>query len=322
MDKINLLVLGTPGARHLQRLDELRPVANLVIGDHLEALRDAAPQADVILNAGLEGDLLQRIFPLATRLRWLHSMSTGVEHVLAPQVVASPVPLTNARGVFRTVLAEFVMAACFFFAKDLRRLVRSQDAGVWDQFDVEEIRGRVLGVVGYGEIGRACAELAHGFGMRVVAARRRPALAGGDPLLDAIYPPDRLREMLASCDYVSVSTPQTPATRNLIGEPELRAMKPTAVLINVGRGTVVDEAALIRALEENWIRGAALDVFGEEPLPCGHPFYRLQNVLLSPHSADHTSDWKERSIDCFVKNFHRFVKGEPLENLVDKQAGY
>jgi phosphoglycerate dehydrogenase-like enzyme len=320
MDTINLLVIGEPGARHLQQLDTLQ--ANTVVSDRLDRLQEAAASADVILNAGLEGNLLENVFPLAKRLKWLHSMSAGVEKVLTPQIVASPVPLTNARGVFRTVLAEFAMAACFFFAKDLRRLVRSQDAGVWDQFDVEEIRGRVLGVVGYGEIGRACAELAHALGMKVVAARRRPGLAEGDPLLDKVYPPEGLKEMLAICDYVSLSTPNTASTRGLIGEAELRAMKSSAVLINVGRGTVVEEAALIRALQENWIRGAALDVFEHEPLAAGHPFYGMKNVLLSPHSADHTSDWKERSIACFVRNFERFAKGEPLENIVDKHAGY
>lgn len=128
--------------------------------------------------------------------------------------------------------------------------------------------------------------------------------------------------MLALSDYVLVTAPLTPATRGMVGEAELDAMKSSAVLINLGRGPVVDEAALIRALQRGKIRGAALDVFDQEPLPAGHPFFRLKNVLLSPHCADHTPDWLERAMRCFLENFERFQKGEPLSNVVDKRSGY
>jgi phosphoglycerate dehydrogenase-like enzyme len=231
------------------------------------------------------------------------------------------VPLTNGRGVFRDSLAEFAIASIFYFAKDLRRLIRNQEAGRWEQFDVLDVRGQTLGIVGLGEIGRASARLARALGMRVHAVRRRNA-GSGDPDVDRLYAPGELRAMLAVSDYVLVATPLTSETRGMIGQAELAAMKPSAVIINVGRGPVIVEPALISALESGTIRGAALDVFDTEPLPEGHAFYGLGNVLLSPHSADHTVGWTDLAMNRFIDNFERFRNGQPLENIVDKQAGY
>jgi len=152
--------------------------------------------------------------------------------------------------------------------------------------------------------------------------RRRPEPAGDDPLVEAAYLVEALSKVLSVSDYIVVCVPLTPATLGLIGEAELRLMKSSAVLINVGRGPVVDEGALVRALEEGWIRGAALDVFDQEPLPAGHPFYRFENVLLSAHCADRTPDWQDRAMELFIENFHRFHRGAPLHNVVDKQLGY
>jgi len=209
-----------------------------------------------------------------------------------------------------------------FFAKDLRRLVRNQQAGQWKQFDIELLRGQTLGIVGYGDIGRESARLARAFGMKVMAVRRRAALSNQDPDLERTYPPEGSREMLAISDYVLVTTPLTPETRGMIGAAELAVMKPSAVIINLGRGPVIEESALVAALASKRIRGAALDVFDEEPLPEGHPFYALENVLLSPHSADHTVGWADLAMHVFIENFGRFRAGQPLLNIVDKKAGY
>jgi phosphoglycerate dehydrogenase-like enzyme len=224
--------------------------------------------------------------------------------------------------VFSAPLGEFVLGAALFFAKDLRRMVRSQEDRCWDPFDVTQIRGQTMGIVGYGDIGRAVACLAKAFGMRVLALRRRPELCRGDALVDEVIPVARKLELMARSDYVVVTAPLTPETRGLIGEAELRAMRASAVLINVGRGPVVEEAPLVRALQERWIHGAALDVFDSEPLPHAHPFYRLDNVLLSPHCADHTPDWMDRAMQFFLDNFERFRKGESLLNVVEKRQGY
>lgn len=319
---VNVLVLADPGGPHLRPLKQLEGAAHFTISTDSAVLAEAAPKADVILNGMFHGDLLRVAFPAAHKVQWVHTLSAGVELVLFPELIGSPVPLTNGRGVFRRSLGEFVVAAALFFAKDLRRMVHNQEAQRWQQFDVEELHGHTLGIVGYGEIGRAAAERAKPFGMRVVAVRRRPELSGADPLLDAVYPPSGLHAMLGECDYLLVAAPNTPETRGLIGEAEFAAMKPGCVVINVGRGPVILETALIHALQEGRIRGAALDVFDEEPLPEGHPFWRMPNVLLSPHCADHTVGWLEMAVEMFVRNFEHFTHGEPLENIVDKHAGY
>jgi phosphoglycerate dehydrogenase-like enzyme len=262
------------------------------------------------------------MWPQARRVEWVHSLTAGVEGVLFPELEESLVPLTNARGVYKDSLGEFVMAAALFFAKDLRRMLRNQQAGRWEQFDVDVLYRQSMGIVGYGEIGRAAAQRAKALGMRVYTTRRRPELSANDPLIDEAFPIERLAEMISRSDYVVASAPLTEETRGLIGEAEIAAMKPSAVIINVGRGPVIDEAALIRALEQKRIRGAAVDVFDVEPLPEGHPYWSLDNVLLSPHSADHIAGWMESTVEFFLENFERFRRGEPLLNVVDKKAGY
>jgi phosphoglycerate dehydrogenase-like enzyme len=262
------------------------------------------------------------VWPLATGVRWVHSRSAGIENLLFPALVESDAVLTNGRGSFADSLGEFAMAAVLFFAKDLRRMRKSQAEGRWDPFDPEWVRGKTLGIVGYGEIGRATARRARAFGMRVIGLRRRPQASAGDPLLDEALPLERRLELMRRSDYVVVATPLTPETRGIVGEAELQAMKPTSVLINVGRGPCVDEPALLRALEAGRIRGAALDVFEQEPLPAGHRFYALDNVLLSPHCADHVPGWLEDAMALFLDNLERFREGRPLLNVVDKRAGY
>jgi phosphoglycerate dehydrogenase-like enzyme len=158
-------------------------------------------------------------------------------------------------------------------------------------------------------------------GMRVLATKRHVPTAAG-PLGEQFYKPEERREMMARCDYIVATAPLTEETRHMIGDAEFAAMKPTAVVINVGRGAVIDEAALLRALTSKRIKGAALDVFEHEPLPAGHPLYKLDNVLLSPHCADHTSDWQDQAMRFFLEQYSRFEKGAPLRNVVDKRLGY
>jgi phosphoglycerate dehydrogenase-like enzyme len=322
MDPIQLLVISDPAASNLRLLEKLPEPVEIRVGDNVEFLKTHAPEADVILNGSHHGELLHAVFPYAQRVKWIHVLSAGVDKIVFPELVQSPIPLTNGRGVFKDSLAEFCMASILFFAKDLRRRVSSQEAGKWEQFDVVPIRGQVLGVVGYGEIGRETGRLAHALGMKVVAVRRRSGLSLQDAQLERVYPPEKLREMLSTADYVVVSTPLTSETRGLIGDAELRSMKSSAVIINVGRGPVIVESALVTTLTEKRIRGAALDVFDVEPLPEGHPFYKLDNVLLSPHSADHIAGWADSAMNQFLENFERFRSGQPLENIVDKNAGY
>jgi phosphoglycerate dehydrogenase-like enzyme len=322
MPPITLVVIGDPAAPQMRLLHELPPEVRTIVSEDPDQLRTALPNADVVLNGAFHADLFREMFPFATKARWVHNMSTGVEGILTPEVVASPIPLTNGRGVFSGILAEFVAGAVLYFAKDFRRMIRNQAAGRWEQFDVDAVKGATLAIVGYGDIGRACAKLAQALGMNVVAMRRRASESLEDPLLTAVYTSERLRDMIARCDYLVIAAPLTPDTREMIGAPEIGALKRSAVLINIGRGPVVAESALIAALEQGRIKGAAVDVFDEEPLPAGHPFYRLENVLLSPHCADHTEGWVNLAMLKFLENFKRFRNGEPLENVVNKSAGY
>jgi phosphoglycerate dehydrogenase-like enzyme len=322
MAELTLLVLGDPAERELALLERLPQQTRIVVGDRPEAFADAAPEADVILCWFSRRELLEAIWPHARRLRWVHSASAGVDNVLFPALIESPVPVTNSRGLYSDSLAEFVMGAVLFFAKDFARMIRSRQAGLWDPFDVELIEDRWLGILGFGDIGHAVARRARAFGMRIAALRRRPELSREHSDVDRVYGPDAVHELLELSDYLVISLPLTPETRGLLGEAELARMKPTAVLINVGRGPVVREDALVRALQQGRIRGAALDVFDREPLPQGHPFYALDNVLLSPHCADHFPGWKRRAMELFLDNFERFRQGLPLRNLVDKRLGY
>jgi phosphoglycerate dehydrogenase-like enzyme len=287
-----------------------------------QAALDAAPRdAEVILHWAGPRDLLRSTFLASPNLRWVHSRMAGLDKMLFPELVESPIPLTNGTGVFSQSLGEWALAVILYFAKDIRRLLRNQEACRWEEFDVEELPGQTVGIVAYGDIGRAVASRVHAMGMRVLALKRHPP-ASPDPFVDRFYGPAQLHEMLGESDFVVVAAPLTRETHHMISDDALAAMKPNAVLINVGRGPVVDQAALVRALSSRKIKGAGLDVFEHEPIPPDDPIYKLPNVLISPHSADHTKDWLNDAMRFFIDQYWSFSKGEPLKNLVDKQLGY
>jgi len=303
-------------------MDRMPAFAVVTEGNTIEAFGKAAATADVIFSWGAKRDVMEHLLAQTPNLKWIHSRSAGLDSLLFPALIESPVPLTNGRGVFSQSLGEFVLAAVLYFAKDFRRMIRNQEAGRWEQFNVHEISGQTMGIVGYGDIGRACAWRAKAMGMKVLAVRRRPEQSAGDQNVEQVYGFDGLHEMIRQCDYVVAAAPLTPETKSLIGAAEFAAMKPSAIILNVGRGPVIDEPAMLAALQSGQIRGAGLDVFTVEPLPAGHPFYSMENVLLSPHCSDNTQDWLEQAMLFFYRNLDRFQKGEPLENVVDKRAGY
>lgn len=323
MDNNTVLVLSNPTEPQLRLLQNLPDETGIAVGDSVQAFENMASEATVIFSWSIAGQLLRDVFAMCPHVRWVHSRSAGLDGVLFPEMIESPVPLTNGSGVFSPSLGEFALGAILHFAKDFRRMIRNQEAGRWEQFDITEIAGQTVGIVGYGDIGRAVATRCRAMGMRVLGLRRSGApVYNVDPLVDRVYTPSGLLEMIPQCDYVVVAAPLTPETKGLVGPAAFAAMKPEAVVINVGRGPVIDEAAMVEALSTGRIRGAALDVFDKEPLPEGHALYSLQNVLLSPHCADHTPDWLDRAMQFFVDQFDRFHKGEPLLNIVDKRLGY
>ena len=326
MSKTNVLIICPPDHYALRNLEALRDSADLHVSNQEDEVEKFAPDAEVILYSGLTGKTvdLAKIWGIAGKLRWLHSLSAGVEKVLFRELIDSPVPVTNARGVFKRSLAEFAILGMLYHYKRVRLLVENQRKHHWDNFSVRFLRDCVMGVVGYGEIGRECAILAKSLGVKIHAIRRNPEKSQNDPLLDRIFAGDELHSMLAEVDVVLAAAPLTPQTHHMLSDAQFAAMKRDAIVINVGRGPVIDEAALVRALQQERIAGAALDVFEEEPLPSSSPLWDMENVLISPHCTDRTvdPDWLDLSMQFFVQNFQRFVKGEPLENVVDKKAGY
>lgn len=318
-----ILVLANPGEPQLAMLRQQLTEVRIIVGNSAEAFEEEAANAKVLFNWSGPLALFKTVFGMCPHLLWVHSRSVGLERTLFPELKESPVPLTNGVGVFSASLGEFVLGAILYFAKDFRRMIRNQMAGVWEAFDVSWVSGRTVGIIGYGNIGRAIAERVRALGMTVLAVRRHAATSqSADPLVAQTYTPERRLEMLSHCDYVVVAAPLTSETRGMMGEAEFAAMKPSAVVINVGRGPVINEEAMVRALSSGRIKGAALDVFDREPLPAGHPFYKLENVLLSPHCADHTPDWLDNAMKFFIEQYQRFEEGEPLLNIVDKKLGY
>lgn len=237
-------------------------------------------------------EFIQARFVLPTMLKelptleWVHCRSAGIDFIVSDELSATSdnVYVTNAKGQFSSTLAEYAMMACSYFAKDLPRLMRQKKHRKWEKYDVEELRRKTMGIVGYGDIGRACAKLARVYGMRIVALRRNPHLCEGDPLCDVAYgsTKDSLNRLMSESDYIVCSAPSTLETRNMVDASAFAAIKENAVFINLGRGHVVAEGALIAALKSKKMKGAALDVFADEPLPGESDLWNLDNVLISP----------------------------------------
>lgn len=240
-----------------------------------------------------------------------------------PELVKSSVIVTNAKGAFSHSLAEWALTACSWFGKDLPRLKTQQKDKNWEPYYVEELRGKTMGVVGYGDIGQETANLARAFKMNIVALRRRTELSQHDKELHLkVYTPDKLNDLMAESDYVVAALPHTDQTEKLVSAEAISHMKKTGVFINIGRGQTVDEVALVKALQEKRIRGAGLDVVYTEPLPKDSPLWDLGNVLLSPHCADRTTTFQAEALQQFTELAKLFVEGKELFNVVDKETGY
>lgn len=280
-----------------------------------EALQ-AVRGAEVYIGFGIPRELfLAAITHPGSRLRWVHSASAGVGGSLYPEMRDSEVILTNSAGVYAPAIAETVIALLFHFARGLDFAVRAQAQRRWDKvpFDdsaspVGELAGSTLGIVGFGGIGREVAGRAEALGMHVLPLRR----TGGVPL----------EELLPQSDYLLLAAPETPATRGLIGARELALLPPGAVIVNVGRGSVLDEASLTDALRTGRLRGAGLDVFAREPLPPESSLWTLPNVLVLPHVSGASPHFWRRQTDLVRENVGRYLAGRPLRNVVDKSAGY
>jgi len=314
---LDALVPAATRARLVGMIEAAAPTARLIVPETPAGALDQAAPAAVAAGWTLPDGLVERM----PRLRWIHAFTAGVDHFVGlPGVRDGRVVLTRTVGA-HTAMPEHVMALVLAFSRRLHVDIRRQAAHRWDRPAGigGEVRGQVLGILGLGQIGRALAAQAAAFGMRVIGAKRTP-----DPVphVERVFPPDRMDEVLREADFVVALLPATPATRGVLGEREFRLMRPTAVFINVARGTILQEPALLRALREGWIAGAGLDVFDAEPLPPDHPLYAFEQVIITPHVAGVTPQFFDRVAGVFCENLRRYAAGEPLQHVVDVSRGY
>jgi phosphoglycerate dehydrogenase-like enzyme len=334
--------LGVEHVEHIRRLDgrlEVLYREDLVPpprwpGDHLgpgDWRRSEGEDGEFVAMLG-EAEVLydfprghtEDLTAVAPGLRWVQGSMAGAGEVAERAgLLETDVIVTTASGVYSEPLAEFVLMSLLQHAKGLDRLRRNKAARRWDESPVETLRGKTLCLVGTGSIGRAVAEKAGAFGMRVVGVKR--SVKPDDPAHEftgALYGTGGLEEALAGADYVAVTLPGTPETRRLVDATAFAAMKRGAYFVNVGRGSVVDEGALVEALRDGHLAGAALDVFEKEPLPEESPLWGLDNVIVSPHATDNVGDLDGLQTELFCENLRRYLAGEPLKNVLDKGLMY
>lgn len=338
-DKVNVLVTTQADEALIQHLREVSPRLNIV-HHPAHAPGEIPPDAWDDVEVLFTWDVLPDR-DVAPRLRWVQVLSAGVDHVVEnPLFADGDVTLTTASGIHAVTMAEYALAMMLAFAHRLPEMIRGKQTHEWPtdkstRFTPQLLRGATLGVVGYGSIGRELARLARAFGMEVLATKRdvmHPASRAeyvepgtGDPegaLCHRLYPAQALKSMLRDCDYVVLLTPRTPETEMLLDAAAIESMKPGAVLVNQARGGLVDEDALGHALRSGALRGAALDVFAEEPLPEDNPLWDLPNVFISPHVSGMLPDYVNRATEVFESNLRRYLSNRELLNVVDWDRGY
>ncbi|WP_281195197.1 D-2-hydroxyacid dehydrogenase [Halorubrum sp. F4] len=300
-------VFGTDFRRRLcSRVDAALPAA-----DRIETARTAAETRAAIgdVNVVLTVRPVSETLPDGAAPDWIQTLNAGVDSYDLAELDARGVAVTNASGVAANPIAEQVLGYLLAFERRIHRGIRQQEReGVWRDYSAGELRGKTLGIVGVGAIGTRVAELATGFDLEVIGTKRTPETA--PDVVDEAYPPSGLSELLVRSDHVVLACPLVEETRGLIGREELMAMGSDAVLVNVARGEVVDEPALETALQQGRIRGAALDVFEEEPLPADSPLWNLPNAIITPHMAGSTPKYADRIGDLFAENYERYADGE------------
>lgn len=298
------------------------PLPALDEPDARQRWTDLLDGAEILFDFGpleLTSDLASR-----PNLRWIQGTSAGVGRLVERVgLLESDVVVTTASGVHARPLAEFALLAMLMFGKNTMHLMRQQREHRWERHADEEIRGKVVCVVGLGKIGREVARLARALDAHVVGTVRDPgARTAADLGVDELQPTERLDELLPTADVVVLATPHTHETHRLLDARRLGLLKPSAILVNIARGDVVDEAALTEALQTGRLRGAALDVFDHEPLPSDSPLWDLDNVFVSPHSASTVASENERVVELFCENLGNYLAGAPLVNVLDKDLLY
>jgi len=324
MGKVNLLILRHLKKEYVDQISNLDSRVNVFdqsdpdhLGDYLPI--DQGKRIDTYRNA--EIILAYRVpfnlFELAPDLRWIQLSSAGFEH-LDSSILKSHVKITNSSGIHGIAMAEHILMIMLMFLRKGPEMLTWKNHRQWNPFIPLELRGRTIGIIGLGHIGLEVANMARAVGMRILATDILfPSLTKGAAGIESISPPHLMHEVLSKSDFIIITVPQTKKTEGLIGEKELRSMKKSAYVINVSRGPIVDEKALVKALEEGWIAGAGLDVFHTEPLPSDHRLWDLPNVILTPHVAGVSDQHDKRLTDLFCDNIMRYLNGEHLLNTVN-----
>jgi D-2-hydroxyacid dehydrogenase (NADP+) len=304
---------------------QVDPVAHWVVAEKKGDFANEGPlnlllqRAEVIF--GWIHQFPKNLLTRTDRLKWIQVMTAGVDR-LPEEILKSGIRVANASGLHGAAMGEVVLEMMLMFVKDAPACMRMKQGREWRRYRPGILRGQTVGILGLGAVGKEIARLCRAFGMKVIGIRRSNGAASPLPEVDRVYPRKQLLELLAESDFLVLALPLTKETEGMIGEKELRGMKPTACLINVARGAIVDEGALIRALEEKWIAGAGLDVFTREPLPPESPFYAMPNVIFSPHISGDIPDYESRATEIFCENLRRYLAGEPFLHEVDREKGY
>jgi D-2-hydroxyacid dehydrogenase (NADP+) len=305
------------------RIRQRWPEMQVVHLPNYDRLPEELPDANIFIGYSLRVDQ----FGWANKLRWIHSTAAGVNQLMYPELRQSGIIITNASGVHSVPMVEHVMGVLVAMARRFPDVWRRQQAHRWSQQEIwdqtphpRELRGRVLLMVGFGTVGQEVAKMAKAFGMIIRAVTRSGR--GDTNLAEKIYPVTELNAALQDADYIVLAAPDTPETHHLIGAEQFQKMKPDAYFVNVARGSLVDEAAMIEALREHRIAGAALDVTAQEPLPPESPLWDLENVFITPHLSASTENLWTRQADLVMDNLERWFAGKELRNRVDPSRGY
>jgi D-2-hydroxyacid dehydrogenase (NADP+) len=321
-----ILILIRLEPHHLDAIRAAAPGAKIVVlsdpKEMAEKIGKFIPDVEVILANPHQDRTLPAQFLKGPRLRWIQQRSAGANWLLEyPEVAEKNLIITNASGVHAIPISEHILAFMFCLARDIQRSIRDQVGHRWNRIhQVTELDGQTMCLIGLGAVGERTAEKAKGFNMRILGVRRHPELA--TPWADQVYGPEHLMGVLPQSDWVIITAPLTRETKGMIGERELKAMKKLAYIINVSRGPIIQEQALIKALQEGWIAGAGLDVFEEEPLPDCSPLWDMENVIITSHYAGRNPYYLDRLIGIFTENLRRYQAGNPLIKVVDKRLGY
>lgn len=305
--------------KHQNKLQEQFPQVQFFFFEHMDQALDLLDKAHIVVTYG--EDLTEHLVLPLKQLKWVQVISAGLDKMPLSTLEKKEVWVTNVSGIHAIPMAEYTLGILIQLVRRFPVFYDLQKEKKWDRsVRVGEIYGKTIGILGTGAIGKEIARRAKAFGMRVLGLNRSGKEVSD---VDQMFSRDQIEQLLKESDFVVVITPLTKETRGLIGEKELTAMKPSAYLINIARGEVVDESALIRGLKEKKIAGAVLDVFSEEPLPKSHPFWELENCFITPHVSGRSPYYMERALDIFIKNLDLFLRGNrELINLIPKGRGY